>query len=109
MKPNRAPSHITVDQTTFISQAAIIHEEGRRTRATIWIVALIVIGCVIFAPFLFVAAPVVTLILGVSFIAAFVGALLGKLFARRKERRLMSEIRHHNDRVVSMHPAPNTP
>jgi hypothetical protein len=67
-----------------------------------WLVALVVIGCVLFAPILFFAAPVVALLLGTCFIAAFVGAALGKLIARRRERRLLMELRHHADGVIPM-------
>jgi hypothetical protein len=109
MKSHRAPNLISVDQTTFISQAALIREEGRRTRTAIWIAALVVIVCVIFTPFLFAAAPVVAGLVGAIFIAAFVGAILGKLMSRRKERRLMSEITHHNDRVVPILSATKAP
>lgn len=65
-----------------------------------WLIALIVIGCVIFAPVIFFAAPVVAVLLGTCFLAAFGGAVLGKVIARRRERRILTEIRHHNDRVI---------
>jgi hypothetical protein len=43
-------------------------------------------------------------LLGCCFIAAFSGAILGKLISRRRERGLLREIRFHHDRVVSIRP-----
>jgi hypothetical protein len=88
------------EPASFHSQAALIRDEGRRTRSTMWLIALVVIGCVIFAPVLFYAAPIVAVILGSCFLAAFGGAVLGKVIARRRERRILAEIRHHNDSII---------
>ena len=107
MKSHRLTSHPAIHQTSFVSQSAIIREEGRKTRATMWTITLVIIGCIIFSPFLFVAAPVAAVIAGTFFITAFVGACLGKWAARRREHRIMSEIRHHNDRVIPMTPPSN--
>jgi K+ transporter len=95
------PRNKLIEETAgFDSQAALIREEGRRTRSTMWLIALVVIACVIFAPVLFFAAPVVAVLLGTCFMAAFGGAVLGKMIARRRERRIMMEIRHHDDIVI---------
>lgn len=102
MKPHRSENLIAVDQISFSSQTAVIRDEGRRIRSTMWTVAFVIMGCVVFAPLLYAAAPVLTVLLGSCFIAALVGALLGKLISRRRTRNLMREIRSHNDRVVSI-------
>ena len=105
MNPNCIASHVVEDQSTFHSQAALIRDEGRQTRSAIWTAALVVIGFVIFAPFLYFAAPVFAVLLGCCFIAAFGGAIFGKLISRRRERGLLREIRFHHDRVVSIRPS----
>jgi hypothetical protein len=103
MKPTQTYScqnKLSEETVDFNSQAALIREEGRRTRSTMWLVALVVIGCVLFAPVLFFAAPVVAVLLGTCFIAAFGGAVLGKLIARRHERRILMELRHRPEGVI---------
>ncbi len=102
MKPHRSENLIAVDQIPFSSQTAVIRDEGRRIRSTMWNVAFVIMGCVVVAPFLFAVAPVLAVLLGSCFIAAFVGAVLGKLISRRRTRNLMREIRNHNDRVISI-------
>jgi hypothetical protein len=83
-----------------MSHEAVIREEARRTRATMWKVALVVIACVILSPFLFVAAPVLAVIVGVLCLAGLGGAVVGKWFARRREMRLLGEIWQRDDKVV---------
>ena len=85
---------------SFTSQVALICEEGRRTRSTMWLIALVVIGCVLFAPVLFVAAPIVAVLLGTCFLAAFGGAVLGKIITRERERRILMEIRRDDDGII---------
>ncbi len=104
MNPNGIANQVVEDQSTYHSHAALIRDEGRQTRSVIRNSALVVIGFVIFSPFLYVAAPVFAVLLGCCFIAAFSGAILGKLISRRRERGFMREIRFHHDRVVSIRP-----
>ena len=94
------------DHNSIQHNADLIRDEGGRTRSTIWIAALVVIACVILAPFLFVGAPVIAVILGISFMAAFTGSILGKLIARKRERRLWEEIKENSDRIVPIQPRP---
>lgn len=100
MQSHPSRNKLSEETASFDSQAALIREEGRRTRSTMWLIALVVIASVIFAPVLFFAAPVVAVVLGTCFMAAFGGAVLGKMIARRRERKIMMEIRRHDDRVI---------
>jgi len=72
-----------------------------------WLVALILVGCVFFAPALFAAVPIAALILASCVLAAIAGALLGKFIARRRERRLLSEITRNSDRIIPIQTNPN--
>ena len=100
MQAHRIRNQRDEEPASFESQAALIRDEGRRTRSTMWLIALVVIGCVIFAPVVYAAAPVVAVLLGTCFLAAFGGAMCGKAIARRRERRILTEISHHNQRIV---------
>ena len=107
MKTSRTQNRSLTDHDSFSHQAALIREEARRTRSTVWLVALILIGCVFFAPALFAAVPIAALILASCVLAAIAGALLGKFIARRRERRLLSEITRNSDRIIPIQTNPN--
>ena len=100
MHTHQSRSQRSEEPASFTSQVALIREEGRRTRSTMWLIALVVIGCVLFAPVLFVGAPIVAVLLGTCFLAAFGGAVLGKMITRKRERRILMEIRRDDDRII---------
>ncbi len=90
----------STERLLFLQQERLIREEGRKTRSTVWLSVLTVVVCIVFAPLLFVAAPIILILLGIGAVAALLGVLAGKYFARRRERAIMKELRTRTSSVV---------
>lgn len=54
----------------------------------------------VLSPVQFYTALVIAVILGMCFMSAFGGAVLGKVIARRRNRQILTEIRNHNSSII---------
>ena len=88
------------DRLLLIQQERLVREEGRKTRSTVWLAVFVLIACIVFSPLLFIATPIVLIILGIGALAAMAGTLAGKYFSRRRERAIMEELRARTFSVV---------